>query len=159
MTPSSSTPPDLTRRLLIATSTASGRSAMRSNDASASSLLNSQSSARESGYCGGKRVDAGQTSGERLVHTDVVDLVVDAHQTVPQPGEVTEPARQHVVDDAVLVQDGEGVAEVTRGSSALGGDDVVRQIDAGLRCDLDEVPAGVHLVAQVLGDRQVTQPT
>jgi hypothetical protein len=32
---------------------------------------------------------------------------------------------------------------------------VVRQIDAGLCCDLDEISAGVHLVLQVLGDRQV----
>ena len=90
------------------------------------------------------------------MHADVVDLVIDVHQTVPQSGEATEPTRQRVVDDAVLVQDGETVAEVARGPPALGGDDVVRQIDTGLRGDLDKVSAGVHLVLQVLGDRQVT---
>ena len=60
------------------------------------------------------------------MHADVVDLVVDVHQTVPQSGEATEPARQRVVDDAVLMQDGEAVAEVARGPPALGGDDVIR---------------------------------
>ncbi|HEX5346042.1 MAG TPA: hypothetical protein VFW64_02905 [Pseudonocardiaceae bacterium] len=91
------------------------------------------------------------------MHPTVVDLVVDVHESIPQSGEATEPPGQRVVDDAVLSEDREAVAEVTRGPPAFGGDDVVGQIDAGLRRDLDKVTACVHLVAQVFGDRQVTE--
>jgi hypothetical protein len=75
------------------------------------------------------------------------------HESIPQSGEATEPPGQRVVDDGVLSEDGEAVAEVTRGPPAFGRDDVVGQIDAGLRRDLDEITAGVDLVAQVFGDR------
>jgi hypothetical protein len=43
------------------------------------------------------------------VHAGVVDLVIDVHESIPQLGEATEPAGQHVVDDAVRTEDGEAV--------------------------------------------------
>ena len=59
--------------------------------------------AHESGYCGGECVEIGQSGGECVVHASVVDVVVDMHQTVSQPGEATQPAGQYAVDDAMLV--------------------------------------------------------
>ena len=69
----------------------------------------------------------------------VVHIAVGVYEQIPQAGESPKSGRQSRIQDRVLLQDGEGIGIVARHAPPARGDHVVREVDAGLSRDLDQV--------------------
>lgn len=87
-------------------------------------------------------------AGEQLV----VDLGVEVDDEVARAGERDHAARETVVEHSDLGEDAEGVAVVPGCPVAVGGDDVVGQVDADLRGRLHQVTTSER-VGCVLGEQ------
>jgi len=91
------------------------------------------------------------------VDDTVVDLIVDMHEAVAQPGQRAHPLGKVALDGAFLLEHGEGIAKVGGGAPSGGRDHVIGHVDARLCRDLNQVASGERAITLVLGDRQLAE--